>query len=243
MKPKRRRRALVTGGSGELGRAIALALAADHDVIVHARSRPAAARAVARDIAAAGGRAEVSAFDIADAAACADALEKLLADGPIDCFVHNAGIHRDGPLAGMAPSDWQQIIAVNLAGFFNCVQPLLLPMARLRRGRVIAISSVAAVLGNRGQTSYAAAKAGLHGAVRSLSREMGSRGLTANAVAPGILAAGMADGGFSDDEIKRMVPAGRAGTADEVAALVGFLASDAAAYISGQVISVDGGMS
>jgi 3-oxoacyl-[acyl-carrier protein] reductase len=145
-------------------------------------------------------------------------------------------------MAGMSDTQWRRVIDVSLHGFFHVTQPLLLPMARARFGRIVCIGSVAGMLGNRGQVNYAAAKAALHGAVKSLAREMASRGITANVVAPGVIAGAMSDSAFAPDQIKTMVPAGRAGTPDEVAALVAFLCSDAAAYINGQVIGINGGM-
>jgi 3-oxoacyl-[acyl-carrier protein] reductase len=237
------RRALVTGGSGDIGGAIARVLAADGcDVLVHAHSGLERAQAVAGAIVAAGGRARALAFDLVDGEAARGALEAELAHGPIQVVVHNAGIHDDAPLAGMREEQWRRVIDVSLHGFFHVTQPLLLPMARTRWGRIVSLSSVAAVLGNRGQANYAAAKAALHGATRSLAREMASRGITANVVAPGVIAGRMVGDAFDDAQLKAIVPAGRAGTPDEVAALVRFLCSDAAGYVNGQVIGVNGGM-
>ena len=243
MTNKTMKRALVTGGSGDIGGAICTALAAQElHVIVHANSGLMKAQALVDEIVAAGGSAEAVAFDVADADASRAAIEGLLTEGPIQVVVNNAGIHDDAPMAGMSSQQWSRVVDVSLNGFFNVTQPLLLPMARTRWGRVVCISSVAGVLGNRGQTNYAAAKAGLHGAVKSLAREMASRGITANAVAPGVIAGHMTDELFPADRLKAMVPAGRTGTPEEVAALVAFLCSDAAGYINGQVIGVNGGM-
>jgi 3-oxoacyl-[acyl-carrier protein] reductase len=241
--PSSPRRALVTGGSGELGGAICLALAAGgYHVIVHANRSLLRAEAAVATIKAAGGSAQATAFDVCDAEVTRAALEVLLDEGPIHAVVNNAGIHDDAPMAGMSAEQWHRVIDVSLHGFFNVTQPLLLPMARGRFGRIVSISSVAALVGNRGQTNYAAAKAALHGASKSLAREMASRGITVNVVAPGVIEGRMADTAFPPERIRELVPAQRAGTPEEVAALVAFLCSDAAAYINGQVIGVNGGM-
>jgi 3-oxoacyl-[acyl-carrier protein] reductase len=237
------KRALVTGASGELGHAIALRLARDGlHVIAHANSRLAAAEQVAADIRAAGGSAQAVAFDVTDGVVSAAALEALLADGPIQVVVNNAGIHDDAVFPGMRPEQWQRVIDVSLHGFFHVTQPLTLPMLRTRWGRIISISSVAAVTGNRGQVNYAAAKGALHSASKALSLELASRGVTVNVVAPGIIASDMSNRAFDEKAIAQLVPAKRAGTSEEVAALVSFLAGPEAGYISGQVISINGGM-
>jgi len=237
------KRALVTGGSGDLGGAICRRLAADGlHVIVHANSNVARAEAVVAAILAEGGSAEAVAFDVADADASGSSIAALLQSGPIQVLVNNAGIHDDAPMAGMSQAQWKRVIDVSLHGFFHVTQPLLLPMARTRWGRIVSISSVAAVLGNRGQTNYAAAKAALHGASMSLAREMATRNITVNVVAPGVIEGSMADDAFPPEMIKQTVPAGRAGKPDEVAALVAFLCGDSAGYINGQVIGINGGM-
>jgi 3-oxoacyl-[acyl-carrier protein] reductase len=236
-------RALVTGGSGSIGAAIAHALAqAGHHVIIHAHAQLARAESLAAEIAAAGGSAAAVRFDITDAAQTAAALAHILDTGPVQILVNNAGIHDDAVLPGMRPEQWSRVIDVSLNGFFNVTQPLLMPMIRTRWGRIINISSVAAVMGNRGQANYAAAKAGLHGATRSLSLELASRGITVNTVAPGIIASPATATIFPKETIAKIVPMQRAGQPEEVADLVAFLASERAAYITSQLISINGGM-
>jgi 3-oxoacyl-[acyl-carrier protein] reductase len=238
-----KRCALVTGGSGDIGAAVAKQLVAHGCfVYVQANSQAARAQAVVDEISAAGGSAQTLVFDITDANAVSGALQALPESPPIQIIVHCAGIHQDAPMAGMSQDQWHQVINVSLHGFFNVTQPLLLPMLRTRWGRIIAISSVAGQVGNRGQTNYAAAKAGLHGACLSLAKEVASRGVTVNVVAPGIIAGSMTQDAFTPDQIKAMVPAARIGTPKEVAALVGFLASDAASYVAGQIIGVNGAL-
>ena len=237
------KRALVTGGSGAIGAAICRKLAAGgHHVYVHAYGGASRAEQIAAEIAAAGGSAQSVVFDVTDFAATGQALESLLAAGAIQIVVNNAGIHDDAVMPGMSPEQWSRVIDVSLNGFFNVTQPLLMPMIRTRWGRIVNISSVTALVGNRGQTNYAAAKAGLQGAARSLALELASRGITVNTVAPGIIASPMTEGVFTQEIIDKLVPMKRAGKPEEVADLVHFLASDRAAYISGQIISINGGM-
>ncbi len=238
-----RRLALVTGGSGALGSAICRALAdAGHEVWVHANRHLAQAEAVAQAIREQGGSAHAIAFDVTDADATEAALQQILTHGPVQIVVNNAGIHDDAPMLGMTREQWRRVIDVSLHGFFHVTQPLLMPMMRTRWGRIVNMASVAGVMGNRGQANYAAAKAGLIGATRSLSIEMASRGITVNAVAPGVIASPMTEEAFPAERIRQIVPAARAGTPEDVAGMVAYLASDAAAYVTGQVLSVNGGM-
>lgn len=237
------KRALITGGGGALGSAICRALAADeHHVFVHANRLLDRAETLAAEIRKMGGNAEAIAFDVTDVEATASALAQLLTAGPIQILVNNAGIHDDAVMPAMRREQWAHVLDVTLNGFFNVTQPLLMPMIATRWGRIINMSSVSAVMGNRGQTNYAAAKAGLHGATKSLALELASRGITVNAVAPGIIASPMTERIFDRQAIERLVPMKRAGTPEEVAELVRFLASDRAGYISGQVISINGAM-
>ena len=241
--PSMRRRALVTGASGGIGRAIAERLARDGaHVIVHANTRLEAAQAIVAAIASEGGSAEAVAFDVTDRAAAQAACEQLVAAaGAIQIVVNNAGVHDDAAFPALRQAQWSRVIDVSLNGFFNVTQPLVMPMIRTRWGRIVNLSSVAAIAGNRGQVNYAAAKGAINSATKSLALELASRGITVNAVAPGLIDTGMA-AAIDRATIEKIVPMKRAGSAAEVAALVAFLASDDAGYISGQVISINGAM-
>jgi 3-oxoacyl-[acyl-carrier protein] reductase len=237
-----RLRALVTGGSGGIGAAICRRLAADgRHVAIHAHRNLEAARRLAAEIAAAGGSAEALAFDVTDAAAARAALEALLERGPIQILVNNAGIHDDAAFPGMSEAQWRRVIDVSLHGFFHVTQPLALPMIRTRWGRIVNMASVSAVAGNRGQANYAAAKGALISATRALALELGKRGVTVNAVVPGLIDTAMS-ARFAPERLRALVPLQRAGSAGEVADLVAFLASERAAYITGQAIPINGGM-
>ena len=237
------RRALVTGGSGAIGAAICRTLARQGvAVIIHCNRNLEGAQALADEIVAEGGCASAIAFDLADDEQVLAASETLLLSGPIQILINNAGIHSDGLMAGMSAAQWNTVLNTNLNGFFRITQPLLLPMVRSRWGRIISVSSIAGITGNKGQANYAAAKAGIHGASKSLALEVAHRGITVNVVAPGVIQTPMSESAFSTETIKTMVPAGRAGTPEEVAGLVGFLASESASYITGQIISINGGL-
>lgn len=241
MKPPKR--ALVTGGSGGIGAAICRRLAADgHHVIVHGSRHAERAATLARQLVEQGGSAEATCFDVTDRQATADALALVLAAGPIEILVNNAGIHDDAVFPGMSGEQWDSVLDVSLNGFFNVTRPLVMPMLRTRWGRIITVSSIAGITGNRGQVNYSAAKGALHAASKSLALELATRGITVNAVAPGIIATNMADKVFDAEMIKKLVPMQRAGRPEEVADLVGFLASEQSAYISGQVISINGAL-
>jgi len=238
---KQGKRALVTGGSGGIGAAICRRLASGGTyVYIHARQGIAAAEALAEEITATGGSASAVHFDVTDADGTRQAVSALT--GPIQILVNNAGVHDDAVLPGMRPDQWHRVIDVSVNGFFNVTQPLLLPMIRTRWGRIVNISSVSALIGNKGQTNYAAAKGALNSATKALALELATRGVTVNAVAPGIITTPMSETLFDEADIKRLVPMARAGTAEEVANVVGFLASEEASYITAQILSVNGGM-
>jgi len=241
---KNQRRVLVTGASRGIGRAIALQLGADgFAVTVHCRERLEEAESTAADIRDAGGQARTIAFDTADRDGVRDALvADIKAHGAYWGVIANAGITADNTFAAMSGEDWDRVLGTNLDGFYNVVQPLIMPMVRLRDGgRIVCLSSVAGLIGNRGQVNYSAAKAGLIGAAKALATELASRGITVNCVAPGLIETDMtADA--PQDHILPLIPAGRAGTPGEVAATVAFLFSGPAAYITRQVIGVNGGL-
>lgn len=237
------KKALVTGGSGGIGAAICRRLAADGcHVYIHANHGIAAAQKLAAEIRATGGSAEALSFDVTDSAAVSSALNPLHEDQPIQILVNNAGIHDDAVFPGMRAEQWHRVIDVSVNGFFNVTQPLMMPMIRSRWGRIINVSSIAGITGNRGQTNYSAAKGALNSATKSLAQEVASRGITVNAVAPGIIDTSMSEAAFDVETIARMVPMKRAGTPVEVADLIGFLASEQAGYITGQIISINGGI-
>ncbi len=198
-----KKRALVTGGSGDIGSAICRQLATSgNHVIVHANARPERAEQLVAEIQSKGGSAEAIVFNITDTEQTKQQLEALLENGAIQILVNNAGIHDDAIMAGMQASQWKKVLDVSLNGFFNVTQPLLLPMMKTRWGRIISMSSVAGIMGNRGQANYAAAKSGLHGATKSIAIEMASRGITANVVAPGVIQSEMTEAVFDKQTIK-----------------------------------------
>jgi 3-oxoacyl-[acyl-carrier protein] reductase len=237
------KRALVTGGSGGIGSALCRRLARDgHHVYVHAHRGAEMAARVVGEIRASGGAASVVSFDITEGAATRAVLEEVLEAGPIQILVNNAGLHDDAVLPGMSAQQWHRVIDVSVNGFFNATQPLLLPMIRTRWGRIVTVSSVAALIGNKGQVNYAAAKGALHSATKALALEVATRGITVNAVAPGIIGTPMTEGLFDAKAIERLVPMNRMGLPEEVAGVVSFLSSEDAAYVTGQIVSVSGGM-
>lgn len=241
-------RALITGASRGIGAAVAKKLAADgYPVIVHYQSREDAAQAVKAEIEAAGGTVELVRFDVTDYEASQAAIATLLAGTrPIGVLVNNAGVTADAPFPAMDREMWRKVIATSLDGFYNVTQPLSMPMIKLRWGRIVNLTSVSGVIGNRGQVNYSAAKAGLIGATKALAQEMAKRNVTVNAVAPGPVETDMFQGAIANgtplEEVLKHIPMRRIATVDDVAAMVSFLCSDAAGYITGQVIGVNGGM-
>ncbi len=238
------RSVLVTGATGRLGRAMALRLAAEgFKVTAHCRSRVQEAQALCAEITAKGGQADWIAFDVVDREGTAEALtRKVNEDGPFYGVICNAGIARDGAFPALSGEDWDQVLAVGLDGFFNVVQPLVLPMVKTRKGgRIVTIASVSGVMGNRGQVNYSAAKAGLIGATKALAVELASRGITVNCVAPGLIESDMVDELVLERALQA-IPMGKVGQPEDVAAAVSFLMSDGAAYMTRQVLGVNGGM-
>ncbi len=231
------RRALVTGAASPIGAAIARRLAAlGHRLVLHTHANREGCAALAAELG-----ASWFAADLTDAAATEAALAPFLAEAPFQIVVHNAGVHDDAPLAGMSAARWRRVIGVSLDGFHAVLAPVLLPMIGTRWGRILAISSISAWLPRRGQTAYAAAKAGLDAAVRALSLELGRRGITVNAIAPGLIESPATER-FGPEEVARLVPLGRKGKPEEVAALAAFLVSEEAGYITGETIAVAGGL-
>jgi 3-oxoacyl-[acyl-carrier protein] reductase len=241
-------RALVTGASRGIGRAIAVELArAGYPVVLHYKSNEARALEVKAEIEAAGGRAETVGFDIADFDATQRGLAGLgLEARPIGVLVNNAGVTADAPFPAMDRAQWSSVISTTLDGFYNVTQPLVMPMVRLRWGRIVNITSVSGLVGNRGQVNYSAAKAGLIGATKALAQELAKRNITVNAVAPGPVETDMFQGALAQgtplEEVLKHIPMRLIATVDDVAGIVGFLCSEAASYITGQVVGVNGGM-
>lgn len=236
-------RALVTGASGTIGHAIARKLAAcDMDLILHYHTHRAETELLADELRGSGIDVALCGFDVADAPATQRILGEILEASPIQVLINNAGFFDDAPMAGMSQGQWQRVVDACLNGFYNVTQPLLMPMMATRWGRIISITSISGMIGNRGQANYAAAKAGIHAASRSLAMEVASRGITVNCVAPGVIRSEQTEKLFSPERIAQMVPVRRMGEPEDVAELVAFLASKQASYITGQVIGINGGM-
>lgn len=236
---------LVTGSSRGIGRAIALALAeAGHDIVVHCRTRRDEADAVASQVRDRGQAARVVQFDVADRSATVAAVQDdIAAHGAYYGIVLNAGLTRDGAFPALTPDDWDQVLRTNLDGFYNVLSPAIMPMIRRRApGRIVCMTSVSGLVGNRGQVNYSASKAGLIGAAKALAVELAKRHITVNCVAPGLIDTDMLDADVPVEEILKAVPAQRMGQPEEVAAAVVFLASAQAGYITRQVLAVNGGL-
>lgn len=238
-----KRNAVVTGGSRGIGRAVAVELARHgYDVAITYRANDAAAAEALQLIREAGGNAEALKFDVADAGEAEAMISELLTRlGEVDVLVNNAGVTADGLFMMMPREDWDRVIDTTLQGFYNMTKPVLRKMVRKKRGSIVSLASVSALVGNRGQANYAAAKAGLIAASRALASEVARLGVRVNVVAPGPIATDMLKD-FPMDQVKQMIPMGRIGRPEEVAKVVRFLCSDDASYITGQVISVNGGM-
>lgn len=235
---------LVTGSSRGIGRAIALNLSKSaFEIVLHCRSQRQAADEVCASIVEAGGRARVLQFDISDRQATTAAItEDIEQHGAYYGAVCNAGVTADNAFPALSEENWDSVIHTNLDGFYNVLQPLVMPMIRAKKGgRIVTLSSISGIMGNRGQVNYSAAKAGIIGASKALAVELAKRKITVNCVAPGLIDTDMVDERVLEEAMK-MVPMRRMGEPEEVAALVGFLMSDAASYITRQVISVNGGM-
>lgn len=236
-------RALVTGASGAIGHAIACKLAArGMNMVLHYHSRRTETEQLAEELRSVGVTVMVTGFDVGDAVAAQRGIGEILEAGPVQILINNAGLFDDAPMAGMSQAQWQRVVDTCLNGFYNVTHPLLMPMMATRWGRIINITSVSGVIGNRGQSNYAAAKAGVHAASRSLALEVASRGITVNCIAPGIIRSPQTEKLFPPERITQMVPVGRMGEPEEVAGLADFLASREAAYITGQIIGINGGM-
>ena len=237
-------RVLVTGASRGIGRAIAVSLdARGYAISLNFRSRESDAKETRETIESAGGEALLLPFDVADRAEGAEVLARDLQDrGPYYGVVCNAGIHSDAPFPAMSEASWDRVLETNLGGFYNVLHPLIMPMVRAKKGgRIVTIASASGVQGNRGQVNYSASKAGLIGATRSLALELAKRKITVNSVAPGLIETEMTEG-LPVDELSKLIPMQRLGTPEEVAAVVDFLFSSASSYVTGQVISVNGGL-
>ncbi|MCW8108920.1 3-oxoacyl-ACP reductase FabG [Alteromonas ponticola] len=239
-----KKRVLVTGASGGIGKATAYKLASQgYAVAVHYRRGKEAAMEIVDKITAEGGAANSLQFDIADREATREAIEGDIGKhGAYYAVICNAGVTQDTAFPAMTGEEWDGVVHTNLDGFYNVLHPTIMPMIRLRQGgRIVTLSSVSGLMGNRGQTNYSASKAGIIGATKALAVELGKRKITVNCVAPGVIDTGMTDGVFSE-EAKKMIPLGSFGHVDDVAETIGFLVSDSAKYITRQVISVNGGM-